>query len=256
MQAVSLAYSVPTIHNARRPVTAAAAIDLKLLGAQFQLHRRRVDARQTLFRAGQPMQALYLVHAGQLRTSVLSHDGREKITGFRMRGDLLGLDALGTDVYGCDAMALDYSEVWEIPRAQIDTMDGRHPDLRRQLTAAMAQEIRRDWHWMLTLATLSAEQRVADFLLDLASRQRALGFSDRHLLLRMTRAELGNFLAIQLETVTRALSRMAGLGIIAVQRRDVKVLDPDALCALAGADRGCCGDALFSLRPDPASVAA
>jgi CRP/FNR family transcriptional regulator len=203
------------------------------------LRRRQVESKQALFRSGQSMHALYVVHAGHLKTSVLSHDGREKITGFRMRGDLLGIDALGSDVYGCDAVALGFCEVWELPRARLDDLGMAYPDLYQQIVAALSREIRRDWQWMLTVATLSAEQRVAAFLLDLASRQRALGCSARQLLLRMTRAELGNYLAIQLETVTRALSRMASLGIIAVQGRGVELIDQAALCAIAGEARTC-----------------
>lgn len=237
MHAAVLSTPISHVHGAQAAQPAASPLAIEVLGTQLQLHRRRLDAKQTLFRAGQPMQGLYLVHAGHLKTAVLSDDGREKITGFRMRGDLLGLDALGTDAYACDAIALDFSEVWELPRTQIDALDTRHPELQRQLTAALAQEIRRDWHWMLTVATLNAEQRVAAFLLDLAARQRALGFSARQLLLRMSRADLGNFLAIQLETVTRALSRMASLGIIAVARRDVELLDIDALQSLLGSPR-------------------
>lgn len=203
------------------------------------LRRRRIEPRQALFRAGQSMHALYLVHAGHFKVSVMSPDGREKITGFRMRGDFLGLDALGTEAYGCDVVALDLSEAWELPCGLINTRAATRPDLHRQLIAASAQEIRRDWQWMLSLATLSAEQRVAAFLIDLADRQNAQGCSPRRLLLRMSRADLGNFLAIQLETVTRALSRMARMGIISVQRRGVELLDQDALYALAGKAHTC-----------------
>ena len=214
-------------------------LELEALGQQLQLARRRVQPKQALFRAGQPLQALYLVHAGCFKTQLVSADGREKITGFRMRGDLLGLDALGTPSYGCDAIALEFGEVWELPCAQLEAFGARLPELRQHLTAALAREIRRDWHWMLSVGTLNAEQRVAAFLLDLAERQQALGFSPRHLLLRMTRADLGSFLALQLETVTRVLTRLAGRGAIDVERRQIAIEQPGLLRSLL-ADAATC----------------
>jgi DNA-binding transcriptional regulator LsrR (DeoR family) len=102
------------------------------------------------------------------------------------------------------------------------------------LTASLAAEIRRDRNWMLALGTLDAEQRVALFLQDLSRRYQAMGFSPSHFVLRMTRAEIGSFLALKHETVTRALSHLAALGIIAVERREVRIQDADALARLAG----------------------
>lgn len=210
---------------------APGRFDIEALGTRLKLFRRRVQARESLFRAGQPMHALYLVHAGYFKSCVASSDGREKITGFRMRGDLLGLDSLGMPSYGCDTVALDTSEVWVLPVAQLESFSTKAPGFGDCLTAALAGEIRRDWSWMLSVGTLGADQRVIAFLLDLADRQRALGFSARDLMLRMTRAELGNFLSLQLETVTRALSRLDAAGTIAVERREIRIVDEPALRA-------------------------
>jgi CRP/FNR family transcriptional regulator, anaerobic regulatory protein len=193
------------------------------------LQRRRLRAKQYLFRAGQRRQSLFLIHAGFFKTCVLSEDGREKITGFRLRGDLLGLDALDMPSYACDAVSLDVGEVWELPHAQLrDSL----PDFQERLTAVLASEIRREWGWMLAIGTLSAERRVIAFLLDLATRLEALGFSARCLTLRMTRADLGNFLALQLETVTRALSHLQALGLIGVERRQIRIQDAPGLRAM------------------------
>lgn len=221
------------------PPQARQHLELEAIGQQLQLARRQVQPKQALFRAGQPAQALYLVHAGCFKTQLVSADGREKITGFRMRGDLLGLDALGTPSYGCDAVALEFGEVWELPCAQLEAFGAKLPELRQQLTAALAREIRRDWQWMLSVGTLNAEQRVVAFLLDLAERQDALGFSPRHLMLRMTRADLGSFLALQLETVTRVLTRLAGLGAIEVERRHIAIERPALLRTLLGGAAAC-----------------
>jgi CRP/FNR family transcriptional regulator len=220
-------------------IPASNPLEIETLGSRLRLSRRRVQRKQYLFRAGQPLRSLYLVHAGFFKTCVLSEDGRETITSFRMRGELLGIDALGTSTYACDAVALDVGEVWDLPCSQLEAFSAELPQFRDRLTAALASEIRRDWRWMLSLGTLNAEQRVASFLLDLAARQRALGFSARQLLLRMTRAELGNFLALQLETVTRVLSRLDALGIIRVDRREIGLTDPDALQSLLGTARTC-----------------
>lgn len=211
---------------------------LEALAGELGWARRRIAHRAHLFRAGQPLQALYLVHAGCVKTSIVSPDGREKITGFRMRGDLLGLDGLGTPVYGCDAVALDLCEVWQVPLAQLNGLSARLPNLQDLLTAALASEVRHDWQWMLTIGTSNAEQRVVAFLLELAGRQKHLGYSGRHVMLRMTRADLGNYLALQLETVTRVLSRLAGVGLIEVSRRQIGLRRPDALRRLLSSEPG------------------
>jgi len=203
--------------------------ELETLFMGLRMQRRHVKARQYLFRAGQPRHSLFLIHAGFFKTCVLSEDGREKITGFRMRGDLLGIDALDIPSYACDAIALDFGEVWELSAAQVHS---RLPEFQERLTAELAREIRRDWSWMLALGTLTAEQRVINFLLDLAKRLQDRGFSARNLVLRMTRAELGNFLALQLETVTRVLSRLRAQGLIGVACREIRIDDPVALRAM------------------------
>lgn len=199
------------------------------------LPRKLVHRKDTLFRPGQSKSALYLVRSGYFKTSLLSEDGREKVTGFRMRGDLLGLDSIGLSHHACEAVALDVGEVIELPLA---LLGARVPGFQAWLAATMAREIRRDWEWMLATSTLGAEQRVIAFLLDLADRQRALGYSGEQVVLQMTRAEIGNFLALQLETVTRALSHLDAVGLIAVDRREIRMLDTGALRAMIAGERG------------------
>ncbi|ALN55992.1 transcriptional regulator, Crp/Fnr family [Lysobacter enzymogenes] len=204
--------------------------ELPRLGLPLQ--RRRLRAKQHVFRAGQPRTALYLVHAGFFKTALVSEDGREKITGFRMRGDLLGLDALDMNAYACDAVALDTGELWEVPFARLRN---ERPQFQERITALLAQEIRRDWNWMLALGTLGADQRVVTFLFDLAARLQTLGFSGECLQLRMTRAELGNFLSLTLETVARSLSRLQARGLIEVAGREIVLRDRVALSGLLAA---------------------
>lgn len=202
--------------------------DIETLFKACGLQRRRLRKKQYLFRAGQPRQSLFLIHAGFFKTSLLSEDGREKITGFRLRGDLLGLDSLYLPRHACDAISLDVGEVWELPQAHLRG----HLDLQQRLTEILAGEIRREWGWMLTIGTLSAERRVVAFLLDLAARMHALGYSPRCLMLRMTRADLGNFLVLKLETVTRALSHLQALGLIRVERRRILIENAEGLQAM------------------------
>jgi CRP/FNR family transcriptional regulator len=206
-----------------------SGISLEELRKHVSVVQRKLTAGQYLYRAGQPFQALYLVHSGFLKTCQSAEDGREQVTGFRMRGDLMGVESIGMTTHASDAVALDTSVVWELSYPAILHACLEMPELQAQLTKALAAEIRSDRSWMLALATLSAEQRVAAFLLDVAARHEALGFSARHFVLRMSRADIGSFLALKHETVTRALTRLGAQECIAVQWREVRILDMAAL---------------------------
>ena len=192
----------------------SAVIDIDLLRRHVEVFRRKVSAGEYIYRAGQPMRAVFLVHVGSLKTCELATDGREQITGFRMRGDLVGVESIGLSVYACDAIALEDSEVWELPYPPVLKACLEIPELQTRLTAALAGEIRRDRSWMLAFGTLTAEQRVASFLIDVAVRHADLGFSDRHFMLRMSRTDMANFLALKHETVSRALSHLQDLQCI------------------------------------------
>ena len=216
---------------------ALPTLELESLREYMTVVRRKLTPGQHLYRAGQPFHALYLVHAGFLKSRVASPDGREQITGFHLRGELLEVDSLGTATHACDVVALDYSEVWELAYPPVLHACMRVPELQARLTAALSAEIRRDRNWMLALGTLDAEQRVAMFLLDLSQRYQAMGFSPSHFVLRTPRAEMGSFLALKHEPVTRALSHLHDLGYIEVDRREVRLRDPQALASLAGGAR-------------------
>ncbi len=218
----------------RNAPEAMLELDIDQLRRQLPVTRRKLKIGQHLYRAGQPFTALYLVHAGFLKTCEVSEDGREQVTGFRMRGDLLGAESIGLSACSCDAVALDDCEVWELPYPPVLGACLQFPELQARLAAALAEEIRRDRSWMLAIGTLSAEHRVAAFLLDIAARHAKLGFSPSHFILRMARADIASFLALKHETVSRALSHMAEQGYISVQRREVKLLDVQLLRAHVG----------------------
>jgi len=237
MNAMPMPAAAPTATPSRRqPMRHIVnpGIDIEKLREHVPVIRRKIRAGQTVYRAGQPFHALYLVHVGCFKTTELSDDGREQITGFRMRGDLIGVESIGLATYACDAIALEDGEVWELPYPPVLNALFGLPEMHARFTAAMAEEIRRDRAWMLALGTLTAEQRVAAFLVDIAGRCAALGFSDRHFILRMSRSDMASYLALKHETVSRALSRLQDIGCIEVLRREIKVLDSDGLAALAG----------------------
>jgi len=210
-----------------------AAIDVDEIREYVPVLQHRLHAGEYLYRAGQPFRAIYLVHAGFLKNGLVSDDGRERVTAFRMRGDLMGVESIGAATHVCDAQALDNCCVWELPYPAMLKACQRMPELQMQLTAALVSEIRSDRSWMLAQSTLSAEQRVAAFLLHVASRHEALGYSDRHFVLRMSRSDIASFLSLKHETVTRALTHLNALGHIAVQLREVHILDREALCRVA-----------------------
>ncbi len=210
-------------------------IDIHALERHILVAQRRVRAGQRVYCGGQPFHMLYLVRAGFIKTCELSADGRERISGFRMQGDLIGAEAIGLTRYPCDAVALEDSTIWELPYPAMLDACRRLPELETCLTAALADEIRRDRVWMLNIGTLPADQRVAMFLLDLARRHAQLGFSSRHFILRMGRSDIASFLALTHETVSRALSHLEHLGHVLVHRRDVRLLDVVALSQFAGA---------------------
>ncbi|NID14610.1 Crp/Fnr family transcriptional regulator [Luteibacter yeojuensis] len=229
--------STPSLPWTAWPTTpsAAGSLDIDLLQSHLPAIRRKHRAGQHLFRAGQPFRALHLIQVGSYKTCGLADDGRERVTAFKMRGELVGVDSIGLGSYACDAVALEDSESWELPYPAVMKAAVHVPGLQEQIHAALAAEIRCDRGWMLLLSTLAAEPRVAAFLIDIAARQARMGYSAKHFILRMSRLDIASFLAIKHETVSRALSHLAERHFISVQRREVHVLDAQGLRGVAAA---------------------
>jgi len=194
--------------------------------------RRTVARADTLFRAGDAFQSLYAVRTGFFKTCVSSEDGRDQVTGFQMAGELLGLDGIGTEKHTCDAVALEDSQVCVIPYHQLEELSREFSDLQRQFHKIMSREIVRDHGVMLLLGSMRAEERLAAFLLNLTQRLRTRGFSASSLVLRMTREEIGSYLGLKLETVSRTFSKFQDDGILEVKQRQIRVLDQNALQGL------------------------
>jgi CRP/FNR family transcriptional regulator len=191
--------------------------------------RRSVGRGEALFHAGDPFASLYAVRTGFFKTCVASEDGREQVTGFQMGGELLGLDGIGTERHTCDAIALEDSHVCIIPFHQLEDLSRELSDLQRQFHKIMSREIVRDHGVMLLLGSMRAEERLAAFLLNLTQRLRTRGFSSSELVLRMTREEIGSYLGLKLETVSRAFSKFQDDRLLEVRQRQIRVLDPVAL---------------------------
>jgi len=194
--------------------------------------KRTVTRGNTLFRAGDAFLSLYAVRTGFFKTCVASEDGRDQVTGFQMAGELLGLDGISSDKHTCDAVALEDSQVCVIPYHQLEDLSREFSDLQRQFHKIMSREIVRDHGVMLLLGSMRAEERLAAFLLNLTQRLQSRGFSASSLVLRMTREEIGSYLGLKLETVSRTFSKFQDEGILEVRQRQITIREPGALQAL------------------------
>ena len=184
-----------------------------------------------LFRSGAKFTSLYAIRTGFFKTRIEHEDGREQITGFQMAGEIIGMDAISSNAHTCDAIALEDSEVCEIPFASLEALSRELPSLQRHLHRILSREIVRDQGIMLLLGSMSAEERLAAFLLKLSQRFAARGYSPTAFHLRMTRQEIGSYLGMKLETVSRALSNFQQNGLISVNRKSVRLLDLPGLQA-------------------------
>ena len=187
--------------------------------------RRRVKRGEHLYRAGQVFDAIYAIRSGFFKTDVLMEDGRDQVTGFQMTGELLGLDGISTEFHTCNALALEDSEVCTIPFSHLETLSREIPNLQKHFHKVMSREIVRDHGVMLLLGTMRAEERLAAFLLNLSQRFTARGFSHSEFYLRMTREEIGSYLGLKFETVSRAFSRFQEEGLVAVQQKHIRILN-------------------------------
>lgn len=191
--------------------------------------RRRVKRGQHLYCAGERFEAIYAVKTGFFKTDVLLEDGRDQVTGFQMAGELLGMDGISGEVHTCNAVALEDSEVCLIPFIQLEELSSEIRTLQRHFHKVLSREIVRDHGVMMLLGTMRAEERLAAFLLNLSQRFTARGYSAAEFHLRMTREEIGSYLGLKLETVSRAFSHFQESGLIAVQQKHIRILDAESL---------------------------
>jgi CRP/FNR family transcriptional regulator len=190
--------------------------------------RRRLRRGEALYRSGDAFTSLYAVRAGFLKSRVPIEDGRDQVTGFHMAGDVLGAEGIGSGAHTCDMVALEDSELCVIPYARLEGHG-----VQRRLHQVMSRELVRDQVVMLLLGSMRAEERLAAFLLGLSRRLAARGYSGTEFHLRTTRDEIGSYLGLSLETVSRLFSQFHAEGLVTVRHRHVRIHDLAALGALA-----------------------
>ena len=207
---------------------AAIAVAVERVDAVIK-RSRRLKKGDFLFRNGDRFDSLFVVRTGFLKTVVASQDGRDQVTGFFMSGELIGMDGICSHIHSCDAVALEDSEVCELPFGHIEELGQNIPSLQTHFFRLLSREIVRDQGVMLLLGNMRAEERLAAFLLNLSNRLYSRGFAANDFILRMSREEIGSYLGLKLETVSRTLSKFHHDGLIKVEHKHIKILEPQAL---------------------------
>ena len=201
--------------------------------------RRKVKRGDMLFRNGEKFTSLFAIRTGFFKTCITTEDGRDQVTGFQMAGEIIGLDGIVNDIHTCNAVALEDAEVCVMPFERIEELSREVNALQRHVHKIMSREIVRENGVMLLLGSMRAEERLAAFLLNLMQRLHARGFSQSELVLRMTREEIGSYMGLKLETVSRTFSKFVEDGIIEVKQRHIRVLNGDALRNIVNTKAGC-----------------
>lgn len=209
--------------------------DLEALNRIIE-RRRPMKRGHHLYRIGDTFQAIYAVRSGSIKTYTVSTEGQEQVTGFHLAGELLGLDAINDGNHPCNAKALETTAVCEIPFDRLDELCDRIPGLRRQLFKIMSKELSFEQSLLTLLGKKNSQERLAAFLLSLSARYRGRGFSAHEFRLGMSRDDIGNYLGLAMETVSRMFTRFQSEGILEVDNRDVRILDLERLQTLAHQD--------------------
>jgi CRP/FNR family transcriptional regulator len=194
--------------------------------------RRKIKKGEALYHSGEAFTSLYAIRTGFFKTCLTTDDGREQITGFQMAGEIMGLDGISTERHNCDALALEDAEVCVMPFGMVEELSREITGLQRHVHKIMSREIVRENSIMMLLGHMRAEERLAAFLLNLLQRQQARGFSSTEMVLRMSREEIGVYLGLKLETVSRTFSKFVDDGLIEVKQRHIKVIHLEGLNAL------------------------
>ena len=202
--------------------------DVERLDA-LRFARRRIKQGEVLYHAGDRFDVIYAVRSGTFKTSLAMKDGREQVTGFQMAGELLGLDGLAHGRHPGTATALEDAEICAIPYAHLSHLAARSPELHHVISRLMSREIVREHTLMMLLGSMNAEERLAAFLLNVSQRMQARGYSALEFHLRMSRAEIGSYLGMKLETVSRTLSAFQDQGLVTVDKKHIRIVDFAAL---------------------------
>jgi CRP/FNR family transcriptional regulator len=183
-----------------------------------------------LFRASDPFRSIYAVRSGAIKTYSCTEDGEEQVTGFYLPGEILGVDGICTNTHTNSAKALESAAVCEIPFDKLEMLSAAIPSLQRHFFQLMSKEIQADQQLIMLLSKKSAEERIASLLLSIAARNTARGLSPTRFRLAMSRNDIGNLLGLAVETVSRVFTRLQKVGVLAVEGKEVEVLDNHLLC--------------------------
>ena len=202
--------------------------DIERLDA-LMFARRRVKEGATLYREGDEFGFVYAVRSGTFKSGLMLRDGREQVTGFQMAGEVMGLDGVAHGRHATSATALEDAEICAIPYAQLSRLAVESPQLQAAISRLMAREIVQEHSLMMLLGSMNAEERVAAFLLNISQRMKARGYSASEFHLRMSRAEIGSYLGMKLETVSRTFSAFQQQRLLEVHKRHIRIVDLDGL---------------------------
>ncbi|GBE09102.1 fumarate and nitrate reduction regulatory protein [bacterium BMS3Bbin11] len=191
--------------------------------------RPQLKKSDYLFHSGDKFQSLYALKSGAIKTYGSTRDGREQITGFHFAGELIGLDAIGNNMHNCNAVALEKTVVCELPYKNIENISLQVPSIQQEITRLMSLEIHNDEEMLMAIGSMRAEQRVACFLFSLYRRLMLTNKEKSMFRLPMTREEIGNYLGLSLETVSRRMSSLHEEGVIEVENRLIKLKNIDRL---------------------------
>src|SRR5574344_896040 len=212
------------------------SLDLSDLNALDAIVKRSRPLKkgEFLFRQSDTFNSVYAVRSGSLKTFNITDSGEEQITGFHLPSEFVGLSAMDTEQYPVSAIALDTTSICEIPFERLDELSVNLPHLRRQLMRIMSREIRDEQQMLLLLSKKNADERIATFLINLSARFRARGYSPYQFRLAMSRNEIGNYLGLAVETVSRVFTRFQQNNLLKAEGKEIHLLNLIEICALAG----------------------
>lgn len=211
------------------------SLDGKALTLMDRLVKRRTPLKkgEYLFRSGDKFHSLFAIQYGSMKSYGITADGKEQVTGFHLAGEVLGLDAIDAEKHSCNAVALEKTEICELPYDALESLQHEVPSLQHDLSCIMSREIRHDQHMLMMIGSTTAEQRLARFLLNLRERMIKRNTPGNELQLPMTRQDIGNYLGLAFETVSRQLAHLQDIGMVSINNKTVELLDIGGLESLA-----------------------
>jgi CRP/FNR family transcriptional regulator len=205
--------------------------DLQRLGSIVKKHYL-LQPGEHLYNIGDPGKAIYAVRSGTIKTYIPTDQGDEQVLGFYLPRELLGFEALGHDSFSSAAMAVETSDVCELPFESLEKLYGQVKGLREQIDRLIGREFCNDHTMLLLLGKRHGEERLASFLLSISRRLQNRGFSPKEFNLTMSRRDIGNYLGLAEETVSRLFTRFQEEGVVRVERKHLTIHDLDKLEAM------------------------